>query len=162
MAPRHAIGAIAWSAALASRAGRIDLARLLLSRLPDAELERMPVRSGDIGSLCSIVEAYVAIGDRSRADAIYAKLEPYASLNAVGGAYEYKGSVAHYLGLLALQRDRPEVAVVHFEAAVAFNEKLGLRSQGARSRELLERAHTHGSGLLECSSVDGSPNFPRS
>lgn len=137
---RHAAGAIANGAAVAARAGHPDLARLLLNRLPAAELERMPVTQGDIGSLCSIVEAYVAIGDRSLADTLYAKLTPYASLNAVGAGYEYKGSVAHYLGLLALQRERPDLAVHHFETAITFNEKLGMRSQVARGRELLERA----------------------
>jgi tetratricopeptide (TPR) repeat protein len=133
-------GAIACSAALAGRTGLRDVALLLLSRLPNAELERLPVAYGDIGSLCSLAETYVSLGDRARADALYAKLEPYASLNAVGVGYEYKGSVAHYLGLLALQCERPDVAVRHFEAAIALNEKLGMRSQVARGRELLERA----------------------
>ena len=138
--PRYATGAIAWAAALFGKLGLVDEAGLLLTRVSDAELDRMPVRAGDLGSLCLIVEAYVAIGDRSRADMLYAKLEPYASLNAVGVGYEYRGSVAHYLGLLALQLDRPAVAARHFEAAIAFNEKLGVRSQVALGRELLERA----------------------
>jgi|GEM_PF-1820496 len=137
---RRATSAIAWAAALAGRTGHAAAARLLLNRVSDAELERMPSQLGDLGLLCSIAEAYVAIADRSRIDALYLKLQSYASLNAVGSAFEYKGSVAHYLGLLALHSDRPDVAVRHFETAIAFNEKLGMPAQAARSRELLERA----------------------
>ena len=138
--PRIAMEAAAWFAALAGRTGNADAARRSLGRVPDAALERMPVGHGDIGTLCSIVEACVAVGDRSRADVLYAKLEPHAGLNAVGSAYEYKGSVAHYLGLLALLREQPAAAANHFEAALAFNEKLGMQAQVERGRQLLGRA----------------------
>lgn len=80
--------------------------------MPDAAIERIPVGYGDIGMLCSMVEACVGVADRSRADMLYAKLEPYAGLNAVGIACEYKGSAAHYVGLLASLREQPAAAAL--------------------------------------------------
>jgi DNA-binding winged helix-turn-helix (wHTH) protein len=133
-------GACAWLAAFVAKTGQPALARSILRRISDPVLERMPCNYGDLGALCSIAEAYWHLGDATDAEQLYLRLEPYAALNAVGVAYDYKGSVAHYLGMLAMLCKRPAAAVGHLEVALAFNRKLGIERQIERTSELLARA----------------------
>ena len=140
IAPAQRIGAYAWVAAFAASTGHPGLARSVLQRIPDSIFERMPSDYGDLGALCALVETYWQLGDATAAEQLYAKLEPFAGMNAVGVAYDYKGSVAHYLGMLALLRNRPAEAVAHLEAALVFNRKLGIQRQVERTSELLARA----------------------
>jgi hypothetical protein len=138
--PQRAVGAFAWMSALAARLGHTAKARTFLARTLSFDLARMPMAAGDLWVLCAVAETYASLNDASCADALYTQLAPYAALNAVGGALEYLGSVAHYLGLLALLRERPEDAVAHFETAVAFNAKLPNPALLARSQERLRAA----------------------
>ncbi|HET8936354.1 MAG TPA: AAA family ATPase [Polyangiales bacterium] len=137
---QRAAGAFAWMAALAARLGHTAKARTFLARTQSFDLARMPIAAGDLCVLCAVAETYASLNDASCADALYAQLSPYAALNAVGGALEYLGSVSHYLGLLALLRERPEDAVEHFQAAVVFNAKLPSPALLARSQERLQAA----------------------
>jgi DNA-binding winged helix-turn-helix (wHTH) protein len=120
----------------AALVGDGERARVLLAQLPAVELARMPVRYGDLGALCSLAEIYIALPDRDRAAALYQQLLPHAALNALGATFEYRGSVAHFLGLLAAWLGDAEAAQGHLEQAVVANRKLGM----PRAVELSERA----------------------
>jgi hypothetical protein len=136
---QRAASAFAWAAALAARLGHTVKARAFLARALSFDIASMPTQMGDLGLLCALAETYALLGDASGADALYAQLAPYAALNAIGGAMEYLGSVAHYLGLLALLCGRPADAVEHLQTAVAFNAKLASPVLLARSQERLAR-----------------------
>jgi DNA-binding winged helix-turn-helix (wHTH) protein len=140
LAPQQRAGASAWVAAFLARSGNHALARGVLSRMPSTERDRMPIRYGDLGTLCSLAEAYWELEDATDAERLYGQLAPFAALNAAGVAYEYKGSVAHYLGMLALLLGKPADAVEHLQAALAFNRKLGMQLQLRQTRDLLARA----------------------
>lgn len=137
---QRAASAFAWAAALTARLGHAAKARVFLARALSFDIASMPLVMGDLGTLCAIAETYALLSDASRADALYAQLAPYAALNAVGGALDYLGSVAHYLGLLALLRERPEDAVEQLQQAVAFNAELPNPALLTRSQELLASA----------------------
>ena len=140
LTPRQAADGHAWAAAAAAQHGHAAIARWFLTRIPSSEIARMPTASGDLALLCSLAEAYAALGDASCADALYAQLAPHAAHNAVGIALQYLGSVEHHLGLLALLRGKPERAVEHAQAALVFNQKLPSPPCVARSQRLLAAA----------------------
>jgi tetratricopeptide (TPR) repeat protein len=137
---RQRTGASAWSAAFFARNGNASAARAFLRRIPPEDLERMPSRHGDLAILCGLAETCWQLGEVADAATLYARLAPHAGLNAVGVAFDYKGSVAHYLGMLALLLGRPTEAVDHLRAALAFNRKLGMQAQLKRTRDLLAHA----------------------
>jgi hypothetical protein len=76
------------------------------------------------------------LDDRRRADEIYPLLAPYADRNVVTTWWSpsYAGSVARYLGLLAVTARRPEAAAAHFEQALSANARMGIRSQLAHTK----------------------------
>jgi hypothetical protein len=132
--------AVAWAAA---KVGDHDRARERLAALPQRVLARMPVLHGDLGTLCDLAETYVHLEDRQGAARVRAQLLPHASANAVGPCLEYRGSVEHYLGMLAeLLGDHAE-AREHYARAEASNERLGMRLQVERTRQLAAKVHTH-------------------
>ena len=74
------------------------------------------------------------LGDASRAAALYPLLLPYAAHTVVvGGALDCYGSVARYLGLLAVTARRWDAAARHFEDALAANSRMGARPWAART-----------------------------
>jgi hypothetical protein len=94
--------------------------------------------------LCQLAETYFLIGDREGGAQVLPLLEPFAELNAVGYSCEYRGAVAHYLGLLSALLGRSADAAVHFERAEALNTKLQMplqlaRTQAQRARVMAER-----------------------
>jgi tetratricopeptide (TPR) repeat protein len=115
-----------------TRLGRLDAARALLAQIPASDLTRMPVQYGDPGALCDLVTIYSALGDMAAARRLYPQLEPFAHLNAVGPSFEYRGAVAHYLGLLARSLGHEADARRHFETAVEINRALGMGTSGGR------------------------------
>jgi class 3 adenylate cyclase len=79
-----------------------------------------------LGGMLSKVCAF--LGDARRAAALYEQLLPYAGHNVVDlGAAVCRGSVSHYLGLLAATMERWEDAEKHFEEALEMNERMGAR-----------------------------------
>ena len=106
--------------------------------VPSADRERMPVSYGDLGTLCLWAEACCALEERTGAALLYDQLAPHAALNAVGVAYDYRGSVAHYLGMLARLLRRNVQAREHWMHALAFNRRLGMTLQVQRTQALLD------------------------
>lgn len=129
--------AFAWFAA---QSGETDEAAAFLASVPRAVLFRAPRQHGDLGALCQLAETCCVIGDRAGGAQLLPRLEPFAHLNAVGSACEYRGAVAHYLGLLSALLGRSADAVAYFERAEALNEKLQMPLQLARTRAQRERA----------------------
>jgi len=117
-----------------AQTGRLERARGLLAEIPKSELSRMPVLHGDLGSLCQLAETVCSLRDLGRAAWLRRLLTPYAALNAVGPCLEYRGSVAHYVGLLASLLGERSEAAERFEQAQALNERLGMPLQLARTR----------------------------
>ncbi len=113
-------------------------ARVVMALVPSAVLQRMPVRYGDLGILCSLAEVRLALNELEAAEHLYEKLSPYAAFNAVGPAFDYRGSVAHFLGLIAHALGRVPAAVEHFREAVAMNRRLNMPAQLGRSERHLQ------------------------
>jgi DNA-binding winged helix-turn-helix (wHTH) protein len=133
---RSVLLSIAW---VLLRLGKVEQARALLAEVPARELARMPVLYGDLGVLCGLVEAYAELDDRAGTERLYGQLAPHASANAVGPCLEYRGSVEHYLGLAASVLGRTPEALEHLARAQAFNERLNMPLQVARTHALRER-----------------------
>ena len=99
-----------------------------------AELERLA--QDDFGTisrdqlwastLCLLAEACALLGDRERADVLYALLLPYRHRNMQAGLAASFGSAERFLGLLAAARGDSTAAAAHFEAALAENTAWGL------------------------------------
>jgi tetratricopeptide (TPR) repeat protein len=79
-----------------------------------------------ISTLCLLAEACALLGDRERADVLYALLVPYRDRNIQAGLAACFGSAERFLGLLAAARGDSAGAAAHFEAALAQNTAWGL------------------------------------
>lgn len=121
---------IAWFEA---QRDRHEQARACLAHVSAAELARMPVLHGDVGTLCLLAETYTLLCDRDSAGRLHAQLAPYASLNAVGFCFEYHGAVAHYLGLLSGLLGRGDEAQRYAEQAREINAALGMPTRDVES-----------------------------
>jgi tetratricopeptide (TPR) repeat protein len=112
--------------------------------------------------LCLLVPACITLGERTRAERLYALLSPLAPLHASIGASYSLGSAARYVGLLAGFLGRREEAVRHLEEALTMNERMGaawqveqtkhdlarLRSAKTEASEELARLHPEGAVWL--------------
>jgi DNA-binding winged helix-turn-helix (wHTH) protein/tetratricopeptide (TPR) repeat protein len=119
-------------------------ARALLDQLAQADFAGVPREIGYLAALCNLGVIAVALGDRPRAERLYALLEPYADFNTPNALFLHEGAVAHFLGLLASYLEMPERSAEHFEQALAMNERIGHRPQLART--CLEYARAVASG----------------
>ena len=142
VAPRQRNAALVGTARVIARAGHHLIAQELvkLSAVRSEDLQRLPNLYGDLGYLCSIVELRWELRDPSDVPLLEHLLLPHAELNAVGVAFDYNGSVAHYLGLLSLMQGRREVAIQRLQMACAHNEQLSMPLQLAWTRSLLNQA----------------------
>jgi DNA-binding winged helix-turn-helix (wHTH) protein len=130
--------AAVWRAALARilvAAGQPAEARRELERLVRVGFTDVPRDRGWLPTLALAAEVVAAIRDESAAAALEALLTPCAGLGVVAGSgLLYYGPVSHHLGLLAAAASRWDAAIVHFEAALASEERTGAQLWQARSR----------------------------
>ena len=112
----------------------------MLASVPRAALSGGPRQRGDLGTFCQLAETYCLVGDCDGAAQLLPRLEPFAELNAVGPVCEYRGAVAHYLGLLSALLGRSSDALKHFDRAEALNRKLQMPLQLARTQAERARA----------------------
>jgi DNA-binding SARP family transcriptional activator/tetratricopeptide (TPR) repeat protein len=135
-------GRVAWRAGLANmlcEEGRLDEAREEFERLAAHDFEDVPRDLDWMIAMTLLSEVCAELGDAERAALLYERLEPYADVNVVIGlAAACLGSAAGFLGKLAATMGRGELAVKHFERAMAAN--LELQAPGCLARVQLDYA----------------------
>ncbi|MHB8576439.1 MAG: helix-turn-helix transcriptional regulator, partial [Dehalococcoidia bacterium] len=136
-------GIPAWRSVLASiyhQLGRAPEARRELDTLAAADFTDFPRDVNWCVSLTLLAEVAAALGDLPRAERLYTLLLPYASLGVVAGFGSVcNGSAGHYLGILAAALGRTAAAAEHFEAALAFERRLGARPWVAHTERAYAR-----------------------
>jgi DNA-binding CsgD family transcriptional regulator len=125
------------------------------------ELERVRAEGVDAyraslwhASLSYLADAAAALGDEATAALLYPELEPHAgSTVMIGHGVACYGSVDRYLGMLAATLGEWERAELHFEAAMAFNRRMGALTWLAHTayeygRMLVRRDRARATALL--------------
>ena len=133
----------AWMTGLAwvnATLGRTDAAREQVERLMRDDLAELRL-DANWHAVLDLGEALAVLGDRPRAERLYAHLAPYSGLHAVAArAVVWYGPVNHFLGLLALTAGDPARAEGHLVRALAESEAIGAAPRAASTRALLDRA----------------------
>jgi tetratricopeptide (TPR) repeat protein len=139
-----------WKALLAlvvMEGGRREEAFDLYSGLAAAGFDALPRDSLFVAALAVLGLLAAVFEDRRRAGQLHALLLPFAARNIVVAPFVpgCLGPVTRYLALLAATLGRPDEAAVHFEAALAAEERLGARvflahTQHEYARFLQQRA----------------------
>jgi predicted ATPase len=107
--------------------GRFDDARRELERLTPRESCRFAKKIGWFTIMALLSESAALLGDQRRCEALYAELTPYSRRHAASGA-GYMGSVSRYLGLLATELGRWDMAERHFTVALEMETHIGARA----------------------------------
>jgi len=107
--------------------GRVDEARIAFNRIAAPDLRSMARPHTWAITMIHLAEIAAMLRDKHLAEVLYELLLPYPHLNAVAAANTAAGygSIARYLGLLALTMDRPDEAIAHHEAGIAMNQRQG-------------------------------------
>lgn len=106
---------------------RFDEAQVELNRLVAPDLRTKPRPHTWPITMVHLVETAVMLNDLPQAELMYEMLLPYPESNAVaaaGSAAGY-GSIARYLGLLALALGRVDGAIAHSEKGIEMNRRQG-------------------------------------
>ena len=108
-----------------------------------AELDRLlpPVLAASgprwLGAVTDLSAVAAEVSDRAAAAQLYEALRPYAGRLVVwGGANFVNGPASYFLGLLATELGKADLAVAHFGDAIDMAERIGARPG--------PRAHTGG------------------
>ena len=137
----------AWRCGLAlllARLGNGAEARAEIDQLVDGERVALPRDGLWMAGAAMLGEACAIVRDERAAAAVYDALVPYRDHNVVvGNAVSCQGSAERTLGLLAAALGRRDEAARHFEAALAFNARIGARVWTARTQ------HDYAAMLLE-------------
>jgi hypothetical protein len=80
------------------------------------------------------------LGDRTWATTLYRLIEPYADHNCRAGQATFLGAASLQLGELALLLENNDVAVGHFESALARHDDMDARPFAAMTKHLLSIA----------------------
>lgn len=104
--------------------GRHDESGIELERLAAEGFANLK-REQRIGLLPLLAEICAMVGDARRAEALYSQLLPHAHLNMQLGPAGFLGSAERYLALLAETMGRGSDAVLHAEAALRENIRMG-------------------------------------
>jgi DNA-binding SARP family transcriptional activator len=110
---------------LHARLARLPEARQALGGLARDEFSALPFDQEWLFGMSLLAETAALLGDTDSAATLYRLLLPWKALNAVDQAEGIRGSVARYLGLLATTTERWDEAELHFENALAMNERMG-------------------------------------
>ncbi|HEX2090069.1 MAG TPA: AAA family ATPase [Actinomycetota bacterium] len=123
----------------------------VLSLLAEDDFSRLPKAEEWIFGMTLLSDTATILGDRSKADALYERLRPYADRNALSAPDACSGSVERNLGELARVLDRFDEAERHFGAALARNEEMGATPWVAMTQ------HHYGAMLLSSGSETARP-----
>jgi DNA-binding SARP family transcriptional activator/tetratricopeptide (TPR) repeat protein len=110
-----------------ARLGCLAEAQHALGDLAGDDFSVLPFDQEWLYGMSLLAETSALVGDTDAATHLYRLLLPWAAFNAVDVAEGFRGSVARYLGLLATTTDRLDDAQLHFEDALAANERMGAR-----------------------------------
>jgi DNA-binding SARP family transcriptional activator len=108
------------------RLGRTREARQALEELARDQFAALPFDQEWLYGMSLLAETAALVGDADAIAAAYRLLLPFATLNAVDVTEGFRGSVARYLGILAMTTARWQEAERHFEDAVAMNARMGV------------------------------------
>ena len=121
-------GAGTWRPGLAviyAELGRIEEARAEFEHLAADNFESVPRDALWMGSMTFLADVCVFLGDKSRASILYLLLSQFDGRNVVIGYDEVcYGAISRYLGALAGTLERWDLAVRHFEDALAMNARM--------------------------------------
>jgi tetratricopeptide (TPR) repeat protein len=121
---------VAWRAVLPLAnlaAGNVAEALAQFERLAQDDFARLPRDMFWFTAVCVLGEACALIGDRERAERLYAMLLPFKDRNVQVTQAAFWGSAERFLGLLAAALGRWDTAFEHLESAIAKNEASGCR-----------------------------------
>jgi hypothetical protein len=139
----------AWMPSLAwidAALGRTAGARELVERVMDGGRLALELDANWHAAI-DLAEALALLGDRERAERLYAHLAPYAGLHGVvARAVYWYGPLDHYLGMLALTAGDPARAEGHLTRALAEAQRIGAEPRAASTRALLDRARQEVAG----------------
>jgi hypothetical protein len=113
--------------------GRTDDARQILDRLAVDGFTRVREHQAWTSIHWAAAEIACNLGDRERAEALYARLLPYAHHLVFPGLVVFD-SVAATLGELAATLELPDDAARHFDRAVKIADAVGAPLLAARTR----------------------------
>jgi DNA-binding SARP family transcriptional activator len=120
---------------LLARTGRLAEARRELADLARDRFAALPFDQEWLCATSFLAETTTLTGDTEVAATLYALLAPWGSFIAVDPSESFRGSLQRDLGLLAGVLERWDDAATHFEAALAANQRMGLRPWLARTQE---------------------------
>jgi DNA-binding SARP family transcriptional activator len=115
--------------------GRTEEARRDFDQLARDGFAAIPFDIEWLYAVSLLAETCALLRDAAAAAQLYALLLPYATFNAVDVPEGMRGSISRYLGLLATTMERGEDARLHFEDAIAMNERMGARPWLAQTHE---------------------------
>jgi tetratricopeptide (TPR) repeat protein len=110
-----------------ARLERAEDAQRELDDLAKRDCEALPLDIEWLHAMSLLAETCALLRDAAAAAVLYPQLVPYSALNAHDPPEASRGSVARYLGLLATVLGRLDEAAVHFDHAIAMNERMGAR-----------------------------------
>ena len=128
--------------------GDEDKARETLEAIAADDFAGVPFDEEWLVSLGFLTETVRLLADARAAAVLYGLLFPYADRVAVSYPDISTGSVAHYLGILALTTGNWREAALHFEQALEVNERIGARPWLAHTQ------HEYGLALLRRGGAD--------
>jgi class 3 adenylate cyclase len=119
---------------------RPEQAREWLERLTVEEIPGIRQNINAIPTLALAGDVCWHIGDRRRAELLYEVLLPYAERNIIiGFTGLMAGSASYGLGMLAGTLERWDDSERHFQEAIRFDDRAGLRPWAARARREYSR-----------------------
>jgi DNA-binding winged helix-turn-helix (wHTH) protein/tetratricopeptide (TPR) repeat protein len=125
---------------LLAETGRRDEAAALLSRYTDDPVA-IPIDVNYWLTLADLAEACAILGDLERAAALYERLLPHRPYHVVVvNCALYMGPGEHYLGMLAATMNKLDLAIEHFETAIAACERVGAVAWKVRAQLECARA----------------------
>ena len=117
-----------------TRLGRERDARGVLRALAEDGFTAVPFDQEWLLAISFLAETAVRLGEVEPVEVLYGLLRPWAPLNVADYPEAIRGSVGRYLGLLAGAIGNRAEAAVHYEAALAANERMGVLPWVARTQ----------------------------
>jgi hypothetical protein len=126
--------------------GRPQETRRIFEEIAQAGFENIPRDLGLLNTLANLAAVAVALGDRRRAESLYALMRPYPKHNTPNAFDMCLGSVSYFLGKLAQLSGRPKDAAAHLEDALVTNAAWGYAPHLARAQLALAELLAEESG----------------